>query len=44
MILRPSLGVAVSRAAAIAKAVDADAGLVALAQMDAEDVAEFQSF
>ena len=44
MILRPSLGVAVSRAAAIAKAVDADAGLAALAQIDSEDVTEFQSF
>lgn len=44
MVIRPSLGVAVSRAAAIAKAIDTEAGLAALAQIEADDVAEFQPF
>ena len=44
LTIRPSLGVAVSRAAAIAKAVNAEAGLGALAQIDADEVAEFQPY
>ena len=45
MVIRPALGVAVSRAAAIAKSIDAEAGLAALAQIDADDVvAGFQPF
>jgi RNA polymerase sigma-70 factor (ECF subfamily) len=44
MVIRPSLGVAVSRAAAIANAINAEAGLAALEQIDADDVGQFQPF